>query len=422
MRRARDLREHKDALHRKAIEERQRRRKQKTKNRASIARKKRLDTTERRHLQELRSSGAAAAKELKLNLQQFDGYVCQVKSPPLKVCHVIESLGMGGGQTMMMELIRALDKYYPDHIQNILCCPRPAHQKFSKGLFTSYGVSPAVMREKDFSRYLVRENIQVVLQHRLAVSKCLRGLLPAGVKYVVMNHTFHQLGKLSGFIKADAYVSVCEFLLKETRWSRAIHPSRKFSILNGVENDYIADIAPAELDGEFKTGRCHRLVSSKFRADSLKWMDSVVKKHIPGHRHYLIGHHPEAKKICKKKPICKYFGQILDRNKKMSILKSLDVYFYETFGHEGASVAILESLACGIPVLCRDYGGNRELIQDGVNGYITNRRDDFLMRMKDLQDKEKLAELQASTIEDFNSRLHVRHTAAKYMQLFEALL
>ena len=122
-------------------------------------------------LQELKNSGAGASKELELNLQQFDGYVCQIKSPPLKVCHVIESLGMGGGQTMMMELIKALDKYYPDHIQNILCCPRPAHQNFDKGLYTSYGVPPAVMREKDFSRYLVRENIQVVLQHRLAVSK-----------------------------------------------------------------------------------------------------------------------------------------------------------------------------------------------------------------------------------------------------------
>lgn len=421
MRRARDLKEHKDALHRKAVEERQRRRKQKTKNRVAIARKKRVEVSESRELRKLKQMGLQAAQPLSLSLQQFDGYVCQVKSPPLRVCHVVESLGMGGGQTMMMELIKALDKYFPDHIQNILCCPRPAHQKFDKGLYTSYGVSPAVMREKEFSRYLIRENVKLVLQHRLAVSKCLRGILPSGMKYVVMNHTYHQLAKLNTFLKADAYVSVCEYLHKEARWSKAIDPSRIIPILNGVENDYLADIEPANLDGEFKTGRCHRLVSNKFRADSIKWMEDKVKKHIPGHRHYLLGYNPEAKKMCKKGTVCKYFGKVTDRKRKMSILKALDVYFYETFGHEGASIAILEALACGVPVLCKDFGGNKELIQDGVNGYILESREDFLAKMKDLQDKEKLSELQSSTIEDFNNRLHVKYTAAKYMQLFEAL-
>lgn len=421
MRRARDLKEHRDALHRKAVEDRQRRRKQKTKARVAVARKKRVEVSERRQLKALRQSAAAAAQPLKLDLQRFEGYSCQIKSPPLKVCHVIESLGMGGGQTMMMELIKALDKYYPDHIQNILCCPRPTHQKFDKGLYHSYGVAPAVMREKDFSRFLARENIKLVIQHRLAVSKCLKKMLPSNVKYVVMNHTYHQLGKLTGFLKANAYVSVCEYLHRETRWSRAIHPSRTMAILNGVENDYLADIEPAALDGEFKTGRCHRLVHNKFRSDSLKWMENKVKKHLPGHRHYLIGHNADAKKICKKGTVCKYLGQVSDRNKKMSILKALDVYFYETFGHEGASIAILEALACGVPVLCKDFGGNKELIRDGVNGYILESREDYLMRMQDLQDKEKLAELRASTIEDFNNRLHVKHTAAKYMQLFEAI-
>ncbi len=422
MRRVRDLNEHRDALRRKTAEERQRRRKQKTKTKTVIARKKRAEVVEKRHLKELKKSGAQAKHALKLNFQPFDGYTCQIKPPPLRVCHMIESLGMGGGQTMMMELIKALDKYYPDHIHNILCCPRPIHQKFDKGFYASYGVAPAVMREKELTRFLARDNIQLVVQHRLAVSKCLKGMLPSNVKYVVMNHTYHQLGKLTGFLKADAYVSVCEYLNKETRWSRAIHPSRIMTILNGVENDYLADIKPAELEGEFKTGRCHRLVNNKFRVDSIKWMEGQVKKNIPGHRHYLMGHNGDAKNKCKKGTVCKYFGTVSNREKKMSIIKALDVYFYETFGHEGASIAILESLACGVPVLCKNYGGNRELIKDGVNGYVVASREEYLMRMKDLQDKEKLDELRASTLEDFNNRLHIKHTAAKYMQLFEALL
>lgn len=424
MRRARDLNEHREALRRKAVEERQRRRKQKSKIKIKAVGKKRAEIIEKRQLKELKHAGTQAKFALKLDFVRFENYTCQVKSPPLRVCHVIESLGLGGGQTMMMELVKALDKYYPDHIHNIVCCPRPGHSKYDKQLFSSYGVAPAVMREKDFSRFLVKENIQLILQHRLAVSKCLKGMIPSNIKYVVMNHTFHQLGRLGSFVKSDAYVSVCEYLHRASCWSksRTIHPSRTMTILNGVENDYIADIEAAVLEGELKTGRCHRMVSNKFRADSLKWMDGKVRKHIPGHRHYIIGHSGEANKICKKSTVCKYFGAVLNRGKKMSIIKALDLYFYETFGHEGASVAILEALACGVPVLCKDFGGNKELVKNGINGYVLNTREEYLMKMKDLQDKEKLDALKASTIEDFENRLHIKHTATKYMQLFEKLM
>ena len=423
MRRARDLNEHREALRRKAVEERQRKLKQKTKTKIqttawrSAVRKKRTEIAQSKFL-------GPAKHELKLDFQKIENYTCQIQSPPLRVCHVIESLGLGGGQTMMMELVRALDKYYPDHIHNIVCCPRPNwHQKYSKQLFSSYGITPVIMREKELGRFLMQENIQLVLQHRLAISKCLKGILPSNVKYVVLNHTIHRLSGLSGFVKSDAYVSVCNYLHRETHWSRqAIHPSRTVVILNGVENDYIADIGAADLEGDLKTGRCHRLSKDKFSSDSLNWMEDKVQKRIPGHRHYLMGYSADADKFCKKSVSCKYLGSVLDRNKKMSIIKALDLYFYETFGHEGASVAILEALASGVPVLCKNFGGNKELIENGVNGYVLNTREEYLMRMQDLQDPEKLNALKASTIEDFDKRLHIRHTATKYMQLFEALM
>jgi glycosyltransferase involved in cell wall biosynthesis len=37
---------------------------------------------------------------------------------------------------------------------------------------------------------------------------------------------------------------------------------------------------------------------------------------------------------------------------------------------EGMSNAILEAMACGLPVLAGDCSGNRELIADGRNGFL----------------------------------------------------
>ncbi|MBI5649262.1 MAG: glycosyltransferase family 4 protein [Chloroflexi bacterium] len=42
---------------------------------------------------------------------------------------------------------------------------------------------------------------------------------------------------------------------------------------------------------------------------------------------------------------------------------------------EGCSNAIMEYMACGLPVVCSDSGGNRELVLDGETGFIIPPRD-----------------------------------------------
>lgn len=42
---------------------------------------------------------------------------------------------------------------------------------------------------------------------------------------------------------------------------------------------------------------------------------------------------------------------------------------------EGFSNAILESMACGIPVVATDVGGNREIIDSGIDGYVVQSGD-----------------------------------------------
>jgi glycosyltransferase involved in cell wall biosynthesis len=37
---------------------------------------------------------------------------------------------------------------------------------------------------------------------------------------------------------------------------------------------------------------------------------------------------------------------------------------------DGSSVTLMEALACGLPCLVSDIPGNREWIQDGINGWL----------------------------------------------------
>jgi glycosyltransferase involved in cell wall biosynthesis len=57
----------------------------------------------------------------------------------------------------------------------------------------------------------------------------------------------------------------------------------------------------------------------------------------------------------------------------LPVLGSADIGVLLSNAHihaEGCSTSILEYMACGLPVVCTDSGGNQELVEDGVTGLI----------------------------------------------------
>jgi len=172
-----------------------------------------------------------------------------------------------------------------------------------------------------------------------------------------------------------------------------------------------------KLRGVFKTGRCHRLVPTKFALDSLGWFENN-RHQLLGHVHYLMGTGNKAlPHAAQNKQSIVYVGEISDRQIKYSYLKAFDAYFYEINCNEGASMAVLESLGCGVPVICRPKGGIKELVTHKVNGFIERDRPAMLRRLQKLMKNDKLPKLKEAILKDFDERLHVRHCAKRYLNL-----
>jgi len=59
----------------------------------------------------------------------------------------------------------------------------------------------------------------------------------------------------------------------------------------------------------------------------------------------------------------------VDEAEKFRILNMCDFYV-STSQHEGFGLVFLEAMACGLPIVCYDYGGQTDFLQDQQSGYV----------------------------------------------------
>lgn len=72
-------------------------------------------------------------------------------------------------------------------------------------------------------------------------------------------------------------------------------------------------------------------------------------------------------------PRIHFLGHV-DETDKFSILRMADL-FVSTSQHEGFGLVFLEAMACALPVVCYDYGGQTDFLENGVTGNLIRLND-----------------------------------------------
>ena len=91
---------------------------------------------------------------------------------------------------------------------------------------------------------------------------------------------------------------------------------------------------------------------------------------------------------------------------------------------EGISTTVLEAMACKVPIIASDVGGNKELVLNNQNGFLINpdspgeSLEKILQISKDLQLQQKFGQTSFELVKKFEWK----EIGQKYLDLYESLL
>jgi glycosyltransferase involved in cell wall biosynthesis len=274
----------------------------------------------------------------------------------------------------------------------------------------------------------------------------------AGVPIVI--HTVHgfSFNELTPRLATSFFVFLeriasrfCDVMISVTDQHRAMaiekkmaRPDKIITIHNGIDLGQFEGLPDAasirrELGLERDAtliGTVGRLSSQKGQMYLLEAMPHVVREY-PQARLVLVGDGPEEaefKDLAVTLGVadhCRFMGFRRDVPK---FLACLDI-FVQPSPREGLSITLLEAMAAGRPVIATNITGNREVVEDGVNGVLCQPMDSMalanaLIDLLENPEKARLlgARAREQVEQEFEEQMMLNQTIALYRAQIEGAL
>lgn len=118
----------------------------------------------------------------------------------------------------------------------------------------------------------------------------------------------------------------------------------------------------------------------------------------------------------------RFWGK-LDNKDMPRLFAETDVYCLPSVWPENQPVSITEAMACGIPVIASDLGGNSELVRHGVNGFLFRPGDDrdLSAKIRTLMDDESLLKSFGSAGKEIISRYDITNQAGRLLDIYRSI-
>jgi sugar transferase (PEP-CTERM/EpsH1 system associated) len=318
-------------------------------------------------------------------------------SPRLRILHVLNQLGTGGTEFGVLKVIQGLQE---DPFEHAICAVRGMHSEFEVSVsldgrcFLNNG-SPHGFRLDVFPLYATMRRYRPHIVHSRnwgAIESILAGRL-ARVPVIIHSEHGYELDMLKGLplrrrITRWFFYRLTDFLFTVTEDLRAYH-SRQIGvnekhlgvIPNGVDTERFRpqfDMRSAVRDrlgfpkDAIVLGAVGRLVPIKNHVQLLYAAAELRQRGVDVCL-LLVGDGPELtrlKEMVRTTP--SLTGQVVFAGAVQNVsehLNAMDVFVLPSI-NEGMSNTLLEAMATALPVVATRTGGNPELVEDGLCGFL----------------------------------------------------
>ena len=194
-------------------------------------------------------------------------------------------------------------------------------------------------------------------------------------------------------------------------------PSRIFVYPSGGINTKIFYPNRAEDTSVFTLGFVSNFIKEKGWEIFLEAMAQIQNQNlIPSFRIEIVGDGPDNRKLrdyLREHKLEATITSNLLHQDLAKIYNRLDVFIFPTYREaESLGLVGLEAMACGVPVIASKVGGPMGYIEDGINGFLFEKRDVKMLRekivafyFKEENEKLKLRENALITARQYDSKI-----------------
>ncbi|MEW6001943.1 MAG: glycosyltransferase [Nitrospirota bacterium] len=369
------------------------------------------------------------------------------ESPRLTVLFFISSLEGGGAERVMVDILRNFDKnrieatlvllyssenspyreFLPKDIE-IIVARRKSDSIIQKLKQMTSFVTIVNKRKPDIILSMLTHNnimallagiffkIKVIISEHSTLSEIIKtreGNKILGLPVTFLVKVFYRF--------AERVIAVSEGIRSDLIQGFNIRPDKISVIYNPVDLNRIAALSSLPVEHPFFKDAVPLVISvGRFvwqkRFDTLIKAFSLVLKEIDA-RLILVGEGPEKEKLEKMVKGLQIEDKVFFTgflNNPYKFLSKADIFALSS-SYEGLPVAILEAMACGVPVISTDCrSGPREILQDGKSGLLVPVGDELslseaiLTLLKNQPLREKFSRLGRERVNDFSVRKIVR--------------
>ena len=215
-------------------------------------------------------------------------------------------------------------------------------------------------------------------------------------------------------------------------WADAITAGSKESFEYYTGKGYTVNYIPNAIDIESLPTNVNQKFEKQIifvgRLSKEKGLESIIKisKTLPPNLHLLIiGVGPmekDVKKIDELYSNVHYLGY-LEKEELIPIIRGSLVLIQPSLV-EGISTTILEAMACKIPIIASNVGGNKELVFDNQNGFLIdpNSSNQLLEKILQISKESQLQQKFGQKSFELVKKFDWQEIGQKYLDLYESLL